>query len=104
MDRDSLRKQQKAAWQFVDRWFAEKGPLFEASLREDIRNQVACIRAEAAQKRLPVSQVAETIWRTELGNPGRVLAAALLVTAKEYVEGEAPWTKLGIVSKARDSG
>lgn len=104
MDRDSIRQQQKAAWQFVERWFSEEGQLLDATLREDIRNQVACIRAEAAQRQVPVSQVAESIRRTESGNEGRLLAAALLVTAKEYVEGDAPWTKLGVVSKARDSG
>lgn len=104
MDRDSIRQQQKAAWQFVERWFAEDGQLLDATLRENIRNQMACIRAEAAQMQIPVSQVAETIRRTEIGNEGRLLAAALLVTAKEYVEGEAPWTKLAVIPKEAESG
>lgn len=92
-EKAAATEQQHAAWQYVEKWFAEEGVLFGETMCADIRNQVACIRAEAAQKHVPMSQVAETIRRTELSNEARLLAAALLMTAKEYVEGEAAWTK-----------
>lgn len=97
-------KYKRDAWRYVDWWFADNAELLGKDRCIAMRTQIAWMRAEAVQRRIPLTQVAESIQRDVIQDDDRRWAAILLIEAKEFAEGTASWVTLDSVHKPSTMG